>query len=454
MRVGLMTREYPPYVYGGAGVHVEYLSRELAWQIEVEVHAWGDPPADSSKPHEDEEAPGLAQEESSGKLEVYFEQPWDAITQGTTAKFKGALEALSLNLLQQLHLDKLDVIHTHTWYVSMAGFLAKKLYGIPFVLTTHSLEPLRAWKAEQLGSGYALSSWMERTAILDADAIVAVSNGTKADILRAYPDVDPGRIHVIYNGIDLEQYRYTPETSALEKYGVDVAKPYVLFVGRITRQKGVTHLVEAIPHLPPGTQVVLCAGAPDTPEIAEEMRNKVEAVRRKTPLSEPAGHEQFTEPGVEPPGHSFATGDPLGVGHNIVWIEQMVTKEEAIQLYSHCAVFCCPSVYEPFGIINLEAMACGAAVVASATGGILEVVVEGETGHLVSFAQHPETGFAAQPAQFAKDLAARLRELLADPAKAKAMGQAGRRRVEAHFSWTAIAEQTIALYRGLIEAKS
>ncbi len=444
MRVGLMTREYPPYVYGGAGVHVEYLSRELARQIEVEVHAWGAPlePAGNLEPGHTEPA--------NPNLEVRFEQPWSAITDGTKAKFKGALEALSLNLLENLHLDKLDVIHTHTWYVSMAGFLAKKLYGIPFVLTTHSLEPLRAWKAEQLGTGYALSSWMERTAILDADAVVAVSNGTKADIQKAYPEVDPAKIHVIYNGIDLEQYRYTEDTSALDKYGVDTTKPYVLFVGRITRQKGVTHLVEAIQYLPPGTQVVLCAGAPDTPEIAEEMRSKVESLRRQTPLSQPAVVENFTPPGVEPPGHSFATGDPLGVGHNIVWIEQMVTKEEAIQLYSHCAVFCCPSVYEPFGIINLEAMACGAPVVASATGGILEVVVEGETGHLVPFEQDPETGFPVEPGQFAEDLARRLDELLASPEKAKAMGAAGRQRVEEHFSWTAIAEQTIELYRSLM----
>jgi len=255
---------------------------------------------------------------------------------------------------------------------------------------------------------------------------------------------------VIYNGIDLQQYQYTPDISALEKYGVDASKPYVLFVGRITRQKGVTHLVDAIQHLPPGTQVVLCAGAPDTPEIAEEMRAKVEAVRRQTPLSQPAAVEHHTTPGLEPSGHAFATGDPLGVGHNIVWIEQMVTKEEAIQLYSHCAVFCCPSVYEPFGIINLEAMACGAPVVASATGGILEVVVEGETGYLVPFEQDPETSFPLEPAQFAEDLALRLNQVLAEPEKARAMGAAGRKRVEAHFSWTAIAEQTIGLYGKLI----
>jgi starch synthase len=421
MRVGLMTREYPPYVYGGAGVHVEYLSREMAKTIEVEVHAWGDPPA------ENKEAEASANEAVAKNLQVYFEQPWDAITDGTTAKFKGALEALSLNLLEQLHLEKVDVVHTHTWYVSMAGFLAKKLYGVPFVLTTHSLEPLRAWKAEQLGSGYALSSWMERTAILDADAIVAVSNGTKADIQRAYPDVDAKKIHVIYNGIDLQQYQWTPDKSALEKYGVDPTRPYVLFVGRITRQKGVTHLVDAIPYLPQGTQVVLCAGAPDTPEIAAEMRAKVDVARAKAGSGPDAA--------------------------KIVWIENMVMKQEAIQLYSHCAVFCCPSVYEPFGIINLEAMACRAPVVASAVGGILEVVVDGMTGYLVPFAADPVTSFPTEPEQFSRDLAMRIAELLDDPKKAKAMGEAGRKRVEEHFSWTAIAAQTIDLYRDLIASK-
>src|SRR5580658_2700748 len=387
MRVGLMTREYPPYVYGGAGVHVEYLSREMAKTIEVEVHAWGDPPA------ENKEAEASANEAVAKNLQVYFEQPWDAITDGTTAKFKGALEALSLNLLEQLHLEKVDVVHTHTWYVSMAGFLAKKLYGVPFVLTTHSLEPLRAWKAEQLGSGYAMSSWMERTAILDADAVIAVSQGTKADILRAYPDVDAKKIHVIYNGIDLQQYRKTAATDALAKYGVDPAVPYVLFVGRITRQKGVTHLVDAIHYLPPETQVVLCAGAPDTPEIAAELRQKVEAARAHHP--------------------------------RIVWIEKMVTKQEAIQLYSNCRVFCCPSVYEPFGIINLEAMACRAPVVASATGGIKEVVVDGKTGYLVPFDQDPVTSFPRDPETFAKDLALRINELMADSEKCRQFGEAG-----------------------------
>jgi starch synthase len=437
MRVGLMTREYPPNVYGGAGVHVEYLARELARSIEVEVHCWG------------------TQHEDRGNLHVRGEVPPPEVTGDTKEKFKAAVDAFALNLSTMKELGEIDIVHTHTWYVSMAGFLARMLYNIPFVLTTHSLEPLRAWKAEQLGSGYALSSWMERTAILDADAIVAVSHGTKADILKAYPDVLPERIHVLYNGIDLNQYQYTTSTEALDKYGVDKDKPYVLFVGRITRQKGVTHLVDAIRYLPPGTQVVLCAGAPDTPEIAAEMRAKVEALRKETPGSHPTGKENRTPPGKEPKGHSIATGDPTGRGHNIVWIEQMVTKEEAIELYSHCAVFCCPSVYEPFGIINLEAMACKAPVVASATGGILEVVIpdgkkEPQTGILVPWDADPATTFPSDPEKFARDLAAPIAELLADPEKAKRLGEAGRKRVEAHFSWTAIAQQTIKLYESLL----
>lgn len=399
MRVGIFTREYPPYVYGGAGVHVEYLARELAKKIEVEVHCWGDQNLDR------------------GNLHVRGNEPWSEISNGTTAKFKGALEALSLNLTQIKALAGVDIVHTHTWYVAMAGFLAKKLYSVPFVMTTHSLEPLRAWKSEQLGTGYAMSAWMERTAILDADAVVAVSNGTREDILRVYP-IPPERVHVIYNGIDLEQYRYTSDTTALATYGVDVSSPYVLFVGRITRQKGVIHLVEAIKYLPPRTQVVLCAGAPDTPEIAEEMRQKVEHARAK--------------------------------GARVVWIEKMLTRPEVIQLYSHARVFCCPSVYEPFGIINLEAMACGTAVVASATGGIKEVVVDSETGYLVPFDADPVTGFPAHPDRFAKALGARISELLADPAKCKRFGEAGRKRVEQKFSWTAIADQTIDLYRELI----
>src|SRR5580704_10801161 len=352
MRVGIFTREYPPLVYGGAGVHVDYLSREMAREIEVEVHCWG------------------PQHSDGGNLHVRGAEPWPEISNGTEGKFKGALEAFSLNLTQVKALEGIDIVHTHTWYVSMSGFLAKKLYKVPFVLTTHSLEPLRAWKAEQLGSGYAMSSWMERTAILDADAIIAVSHGTKADILRAYPAVEPAKVHVIYNGIDLHEYQKTPETKALIDHGVDPAVPYVLFVGRITRQKGVTHLVEAIRYLPPATQVVLCAGAPDTPEIAAEMRQKVEEARALNP--------------------------------KVVWIEKMVTKPEVIQLYSNASVFCCPSIYEPFGIINLEAMACRAPVVASATGGIVEVVVDGVTGHLVPFDQDQTTTLPSNPDKFAR----------------------------------------------------
>ena len=403
MRVGLFTREYPPHVYGGAGVHVDYLSRELAKEIEVEVHCWG------------------SQNIDRGNLHVRGAQPWGEITNGTESKFKNALEALSLNLTQVKSLTGIDIVHTHTWYASMAGYLGKKLYNMPFVLTTHSLEPLRAWKAEQLGSGYAMSSWMERTAMLDADAIIAVSEGMKADILSAYPEVQTDRIHVIYNGIDPAEYQKSSETKALTDYGVDPALPYVLFVGRITRQKGVTHLVDAVRYLPLETQVVLCAGAPDTPEIAAEMRQKVEDARR--------GHPR------------------------IIWIEKMVTKPEVIQLYSHARVFCCPSVYEPFGIINLEAMACRTPVVASATGGIREVVVEGETGYLISFDQDPVTSFPNDPEKFARDLALGIRRLLEDPEGCRRFGDAGRRRVEQLFSWSAIAQQTIRLYQQLIQQR-
>ena len=385
-------------------MHVDYLSRELAKKIDVEVYCWG------------------PQSSHDGNLLVHGAKPWEEITNGTEGRFKAALEALSLNLTQVKSLTGIDIVHTHTWYVAMAGYFAKKLYGVPFVLTTHSLEPLRAWKAEQLGSGYAMSSWMERTAILDADAIVAVSEGTKADILRVYPEVKAGRIHVIYNGIDLAEYQKTTETSALTEYGIDPAIPFILFVGRITRQKGVTHLVDAIRYLPRETQVVLCAGAPDTQEIAAELRQKVEDARRHHP--------------------------------HIVWIEKMVTKQETIQLYSHARVFCCPSVYEPFGIINLEAMACRAPVVASATGGIKEVVVDGETGYLVPLDQDPVTSFPVDPEKFARDLAAGINRLFTDPEKCRRFGDAGRRRVEETFSWTAIAQQTIRLYEQLVRQSS
>jgi starch synthase len=398
VRVALFTREYPPYIYGGAGVHVDYLSRELAREIEVEVHCFGD------------------QRERRGTLLVEGHEPWERIA-SIEAKFKTALEALSVNLDSIRALEGVDVVHTHTWYTSMAGFWAKKLYGVPFVLTTHSLEPLRAWKAEQLGSGYRMSSWMEKTAIENADAVIAVSRGTQADIRRAYPEIAPDRIRVIHNGIDLAEYRMDPSTELIAALGVDVSRPYVLFVGRITRQKGVTHLVEALRHLPRETQAVLCAGAPDTPEIATEMREKVERLRATHPRT--------------------------------LWIEKMVSKPEAIQLYSHAAVFCCPSIYEPFGIINLEAMACETAVVATATGGIPEVVVHGETGYLVPVEQDPATNAPLDAEKFARDLAAGLTAVLGSPELQKRFGQAGRRRAEEKFSWRAIAKETIALYRSL-----
>jgi starch synthase len=401
MRVALFTREFPPNVYGGAGVHVDYLTREMAKEIEVEVHCWG------------------RQNFDEGNLHVRGAEPWEEIANGTQEKFKTALEALSLNLVQVKALTNIDIVHSHTWYMSMAGYLAKKLYNVPLVLTTHSLEPLREWKAEQLGSGYAMSSWMERTAILDADALIAVSRATRADILRVYPEVKADRIHVIYNGIDLAEYQRTSEIKALAEYGIDPAIPYVLFIGRITRQKGVTHLVDAIRYLPHETQVVLCAGAPDTPEIAVELRRKIEDRRRTHP--------------------------------RIIWIEKMVTKQETIQLYSHARVFCCPSVYEPFGIINIEAMACRVPVVASATGGIKEVVIDGETGYLVPFEQDPITSFPVDPEKFARDLAARITRLFEDPERCRRFGDAGRRRVEQDFTWTAIARQTIRVYQQLIQ---
>jgi alpha-maltose-1-phosphate synthase len=400
MRVALFTREFPPSVYGGAGVHVDYLSRELAKHIEVEVHCWG------------------SQNSDNKNLHVRGAEPWEEVSNGTKSEFKGTLEALSVNLTQVKALSAMDIVHTHTWYVSMAGYLAKMLYKVPLVVTTHSLEPLRAWKAEQLGRGYAMSSWMERTAILDADAVIAVSESTRADILRAYPEVKPDRIHVIYNGIDPSEYQKTAETEALTDYGIDTSNPYVLFVGRITRQKGVTHLADAIRYLPPQTQLVLCAGAPDTQDIAAEMREKIENARRDHP--------------------------------HIIWIEKMITKREAIQLYSHARVFCCPSVYEPFGIVNLEAMACRTSVVASATGGIKEVVVDGETGYLVPFKQDPVTSFPLDPEKFARDLAFGINRLLEDPDKCRRFGNAGRRRVEEIFNWSAIAQQTIGLYQELI----
>ena len=314
-----------------------------------------------------------------------------------------------------------DVVHVHTWYTHLAGLLARLAYGIPLVLTVHSLEPLRPWKREQLGGGYDVSSWIERTAIESADAVIAVSEGTRADVLRLF-DVDESRVHVIYNGIDPDFYRPDPATDALERYGVDPERPYVLFVGRITRQKGIIHLVRAIRHLDPGIGVVLCAGQPDTPEIGREMEEGVRAAQ--------------------------AARD------NVVWIGEMVSRTDVRQLYSHAAVFCCPSVYEPFGIINLEAAACETPVVASAVGGIPEVVVDGETGLLVPVELRLDDPMSpVDPDRFERGLAAGINALMADPGARDAMGRAGRKRAVDHFGWTAIARQTADLYRTLSEVR-
>ena len=398
-KVALFTNEYPPNIYGGAGVHVEYLSRELSNLVPVEVRCFGD---------QDVQAPNL-------RVKGY--SPWADAKQGTDPRFAGALDAMHRSLAMAK--DNLDasVVHSHTWYVQFAGFLAKKLWGIPFVLTTHSLEPLRPWKVEQLGSAYHLSSWIEMNGVQEADAVIAVSQETRNDVLRCYPDVNPDKVQVIHNGIDLQQYRKTSAVDALVKRGVDPEKPFVLFVGRVTRQKGIIHLVHAIPQIDPSIQVVLLAGAPDTPEIGREMTQGVEAVKAERP--------------------------------GVIWIQEMLPRPDVIQFYSHAAVFCCPSVYEPFGIINLEAMACETPVVASAVGGIPEVVVPDETGVLVDLELKPGTFDPVNPTRFSRDLAEGINRVALDPALRQGFGLSGRRRVEDHFSWGAIAKQTLDLYRSL-----
>jgi starch synthase len=394
MKALLLTREFPPEVYGGAGVHVEYLARELAKRIELEVRCFGEP----------RDAPGV---------EAF--SPWPELNDASSA-----LRTMSVDLRLAAHAEGVDVVHSHTWYTIFGGHLSKLLHRVPHVVTTHSLEPMRPWKAEQLGAGgYALSSFCERTGIESADAIVAVSNSMRGDVMSAYPQVDPALIHVVYNGIDTDEYKPDPETDALAKHGIDPQLPIVLFVGRITRQKGIVHLLDAALDIAPEAQLVFCAGAPDEPEIERATRE------RAAKLSESRS--------------------------NVVWIEEMLPKAEVIQLLSHCSVFCVPSIYEPLGIVNLEAMACEAPVVASAVGGIPEVVVDGETGLLVPVDLGPD-GNPTDPARFAADFAARVNELLADPERARRMGKAGRVRAVGEFSWGAIAEKTIALYERLIAA--
>jgi len=400
MKALFYTREFPPYVYGGAGVHVEYLAGELAKLIEMDVRCFGD------------------QDEKNGNLSVKG-YPYDtADFDQANDKLKAVFKTLSTCLHMNADEVDADVVHCHTWYAHFAGIVAKLCYGIPLVITTHSLEPLRPWKREQLGRGYDASSWVEKTALEMADALIAVSEETKEDVLTHF-DVDPEKVKVIYNGINLQEYVVTEATSTLEEYGIDQNKPFVLFVGRITRQKGIVHLVNAIKYIDPDTQIVLCAGAPDTPEIAKEMEDSVKAVKE--------------------------------VRDNVIWIDIMLEKEQVIQLYSHADVFCCPSIYEPFGIINIEAMACETAVVASAVGGIKEVVVDGETGILVPVEQQKEAPFEpVDPDQFSRDLADGVNKVIRDKELSESMAKKGRKRVEDYFDWNAIAKQVEDLYKSLI----
>ena len=400
MKALLLTNEYPPHIYGGAGVHVDYLSKELAKLMKVEVRCFGD------------------QREDLGNLQVRGfgtgtpEMECPKPLQSTLGASRRCVDFNGAGI-------SADLVHCHTWYTHLGGIMAKLNYGIPLVITVHSLEPLRPWKREQLGGGYDYSLWVEKTALELADAVIAVSEETKRDVLSLF-DVKEERISVIHNGIDLSEYRAIENSDVLIALGIDPARPYILFVGRITRQKGIVHLVRAIRHLNPGFQVVLCAGAPDTPEIAAEMQGAVAAAR-----------EHHSE---------------------VIWIEKMVSRPEAIALYSGASVFVCPSIYEPFGIINLEAMACGTPVVASSVGGIKEVVVHGETGFLVPLKQMTESPFeATEPEAFAKDLADKINLLMADPALAAKMGAAGRKRAEELFGWDAIARKTERLYSKLLQ---
>ena len=398
MKVALFSKEYPPNVYGGAGVHVEYLSRALARMMQVEVRAFGE------------------QADQPGNPAVRFYPQWAETGRGTDPRFTSAVDAFARSLAMAKDTLDADLVHCHTWYTDIAAVLAAQLWGVPSVLTIHSLEPLRPWKVEQLGRAFHLSAWMERTAIEQASAVIAVSEQTRADVLRLF-QVEHARVHVIHNGIDPDEYRRAPAQDALLRHGIDPARPFLLFVGRITRQKGIMHLLRAIPLLDPALQIVLCAGAPDTPEIGRAMQAAVATAR--------AG---------------------------VVWIPEMLARADVIQLYSHATVFCCPSVYEPFGIINLEAVACEAPVVASAVGGIPEVVLPEVTGLLVDPGLVPGTFEPADPGAFAAGLAAAINRVATDPALRARFAAAGRQRVLDHFSWDAIARRTADLYSRVVAA--
>jgi alpha-maltose-1-phosphate synthase len=399
MKALFLTNEYPPNIYGGAGVHVDYLSRELAKIMDVEVRCFGDQQVD--QPHL--KVRGFGFDPATLQSPKNLNSVFGSIRRCTDFNTAG-LDA--------------DVVHCHTWYSHFGGILAKLNYHVPMVLTVHSLEPLRPWKREQLGYGYDCSSWLEKTATEMADAVVAVSEGTKSDVLRLF-NVDPARIRIIYNGIDPEEYYPRKAYDLLPKNGIDPDKPFILFVGRIARQKGIIHLANAIKYLDPGFQVVLCAGAPDTPEIAEEMTRAVSEAQSKR--------------------------------DGVIWIDKMVTKDVVYQLYTHAAVFVCPSIYEPFGIINLEAMACETAVVAAAVGGIKEVVVDGETGFLVPLEQMQTTPFEpVNPDKFSRDMAEKINRLMADEPLRKKFGEAGRKRAVEKFSWANIAAETKKMYESLL----
>ncbi len=395
MKALLLTNEYPPNVYGGAGMHVAELTRQLRNLISLEVRTFGE---------QHEEGPG------------WLVRGYPAPTEQRAGddRLRPAWEAFARCLAMAADPSDADLVHCHTWYTHLGGLLVQHASSVPLVITVHSLEPLRPWKREQLGGGYDLSSWVERTALESADAVIAVSQGTRDDVLGHFA-VKPERVHVIHNGIDAEFFAPDPATDALERHGVDASRPYVLFVGRITRQKGLMHLVHAIGRLDPEIGVVLAAGQPDTPELAAEVESGVAAAQRERP--------------------------------NVVWIPEMLSREEIRQLYSHAAIFVCPSVYEPFGITNLEAMACERPVVATAVGGIPEVVVDGETGLLVPVEFSPDEPMSpADPDRLAADLATAINALMADPDRRGRMGVAGRRRAVEEFSWSSIAARTVELY--------
>ena len=405
MRISILTNEYPPNVYGGAGVHVEYLVKELAAlderRHEIEVLCFGDQHVDK------------------GNLRVRGIHP-DISIPATDSRHGKFLDTMLRDIHMAGTVERADIVHCHTWYSHFAGCLVRQLAGARLVLTTHSLEPHRPWKVEQLGTAYHASTWIETTAYRSADGVIAVSDSMKRDVVDLY-GVEERRIEVIPNGIDPDEYKPVQRPDVLEKHGIDPSRPFVLFVGRITRQKGIIHLVNATRHFKEGSQVVLCAGAPDTEEIGREMADAVDEAQR------------------------------AGI-HDIIWIAEMLPRAEVIALYSGAAVFVCPSVYEPFGIINLEAMACETAVVASAVGGIPGIVEEGMTGLLVPFEARGAVDFEPrEPVAFSRSLADAVNSLLDDPKRRDEMGRVGRRRVLEHYSWRAIARQTVEFYSRLIE---